>query len=211
MNNIFYKLLVFMISVSVITGCADKQEVDYVSTYNPDDARETLGYSYKEAPDVSQYSQYLQERKNLEEKYMFKNFDQDGLKSEYEKTKENYKSSSKGPVEFARNSVPELNQTIEAVEEQVRVYDLRIRQMTQELSDLGYSANDDEDIIEWKADKEGLESTALDLYKKREDLYITFRKFELNPQNDKAEAEYQMMIQEAQFSIDRIQQSFKDE
>ena len=211
MNNIFYKVSLFVISIFVLSGCVDDQEVDYVSRYDPDDARETLGYSYRDAPDISKYNEYINERKALEEKYMYKSFDQDGLKSEYEKTKDSYESSSKGPVEFARNSVPELNQTIDTVEEQIKVYDLRIRQLSQELTDLGYAANNDKDIIQWKEQKKGLESTAVDLYKKREDLYITFRKYELNPQNDAAEAEYQTMIQEAQFSIERIQQSFKDD
>jgi len=194
-----------------ISGCAEEQNVDYVPEYNPNDAREMLGYSYRDAPDITRYTEYMKERKALEERYMFKRDNQEGLKSEYEKTRDNYKSSAKGPVEFARNSVPELNQTIDAVEEQVKTYDLRIRQLSQELSDLGYSANDDKDIIQWKEQKKGLESTAIDLYKKREDLYITFRKYELNPQNDEAESEYQAMIQEAQFSIERIQQSFSNE
>ena len=210
MNNTFYKISVFIITATIIPGCAEKQEVDYVSTYTADDAREILGYDYKDAPDIELYSQYMIERKALEEKYMLDNFNQDALRSEYEKIKDNYQSSSKGPIEFARNSVPELNQTIEAVEEQIDLYNLRIRQLTQELIDLNYIANDDETIIQWNAEKKELEATAVDLLKKREDLYLTFRKFELNPQNDKAEAEYQTMILEAQISIERIQQSFKD-
>ncbi|MDC0222792.1 hypothetical protein OAK29_01590 [Gammaproteobacteria bacterium] len=211
MNNNSYKLAILMMLIVFISGCADEQRADYVSEYNPDDAREVLGYSYTDAPDITRYTEYLQERRALESKYRITTDSQDNLKSDYEKTMDSYKSSAKGPVEFARNSVPELNQTIDTVEEQVKVYDLRIRQLSQELTDLGYSANDDKDIIKWKEQMKGLESTAMDLYKKREDLYITFRKYELNPQNDAAEAEYEAMIQEAQYSIERIQQSFKND
>ena len=64
MNNIFYKVSLFVISIFVLTGCVDDQEVDYVSRYDPDDARETLGYSYRDAPDISKYNEYINERAN---------------------------------------------------------------------------------------------------------------------------------------------------
>ena len=211
MNNHYYRSALLMMLAIFLTGCAEEPKFEYGSEYNPDDATELLGYGYKDAPDITKYEEYILERKQLEEKYMIKDFDQDSLKSEYEKTKSSYESSSKGPVEFARNSVPELNQTIDAIGDQIKLYDMRIRQLSQELLDLGYLPKGDEAIIEWKAEKQELESTSMDLFKKREDLYITFRKFELNPQSDKAEAEYQTMMQEAQYSIERIQQSFKNE
>ena len=149
------------------------------------------------------YQRYMNERMNLETRYLTIRSDQQNRKSEYEKVKDSFDPEFRDHIMFADRRVPELNIAIEKIEEELQVLEQNILDYTQDLIALRKTINDNEFLMELKEEIMILEISAADLMQKRVDLFLQFRKAELLKEDSGIQSELNAFIQEAQRAAEK--------
>lgn len=149
------------------------------------------------------YQRYMNERMELEYRYLTIRSDQQSRKSEYEKVKDSFDPEFRDHIMFADRRVPELNIAIEKIEEELQVLEQNILDYTQDLIALRKTINDNEFLMELKEEIMILEISAADLMQKRVDLFLQFRKAELLKEDSSIQSELNAFIQEAQRAAEK--------
>ena len=150
------------------------------------------------------YQRYMNERMNLEARYLIIRSDQQNRKSEYEKVKDSFDPEFRDHIMFADRRVPELNIAIEKIEEELQVLEQNIFDYTQDLIGLQKSIDNNEFLMELKKEIMILEISAADLMQKRVDLFLQFRKAELLKEDSGIQSELNAFIQEAQRAAEKV-------
>lgn len=149
------------------------------------------------------YQRYMNERMELEYRYLTIRSDQQSRKSEYEKVKDSFDPEFRDHIMFADRRVPELNIAIERIEEELQVLEQNILDYTQDLIALRKSINNNEFLMELSKEIMILEISAADLMQKRVDLFLQFRKAELLKEDSSIQSELNAFIQEAQRAAEK--------
>jgi hypothetical protein len=188
--------LIFLVSCS-------ERENDKVPEY-----KET-GHLIKqlEEIDIDTYQQYINERESLESKYLSKMNQQQKRKSEYQLVKEEFDSSFRDHIEYADRRVPELNIAIEKIEDQLRVVNNNLNEWIQDLNSLNQDPSSDDFVSELRSEIKSLEKTAADLMRKRVDLFLQFRKYELSQEDPAIQSELNAILKEAELATKKASEN----
>tara|TARA_Y100000022_G_C13222573_1_gene363164 strand:+ start:403 stop:1005 length:603 start_codon:yes stop_codon:yes gene_type:complete len=188
--------LIFLVSCS-------ERENDKVPEY-----KET-GHLIKqlEEIDIDTYQQYINERIDLETKYLSKMNQQQKRKSEYQLVKEEFDSSFRDHIEYADRRVPELNIAIEKIEDQIRFENNNMNEYIQELINFNQDPSTSDFVTKKRSKIESLEKTAADLMRKRVDLYLQFRKYELSQEDTTIQNELNAILREAELATKKASQN----
>ena len=157
--------------------------------------------------DIDTYQQYINERKSLESKYLSKMNQQQKRKSEYQLVKEEFDSSFRDHIEYADRRVPELNIAIEKIEDQLRVVNNNLNEWIQDLNSLNQDPSSDDFVSELRSEIKSLEKTAADLMRKRVDLFLQFRKYELSQEDPAIQSELNAILKEAELATKKASQN----
>lgn len=157
--------------------------------------------------DIDTYQQYINERMDLETKYLSKMNQQQKRKSEYQLVKEEFDSSFRDHIEYADRRVPELNIAIEKIEDQLRVVNNNLNEWIQDLNSLNQDPSSDDFVSELRSEIKSLEKTAADLMRKRVDLFLQFRKYELSQEDPAIQSELNAILKEAELATKKASQN----
>ena len=157
--------------------------------------------------DIDTYQQYINERMYLETKYLSKMNQQQKRKSEYQLVKEEFDSSFRDHIEYADRRVPELNIAIEKIEDQLRVVNNNLNEWIQDLNSLNQDPSSDDFVSELRSEIKSLEKTAADLMRKRVDLFLQFRKYELSQEDPAIQSELNAILKEAELATKKASQN----
>ena len=157
--------------------------------------------------DIDTYQQYINERESLESKYLSKMNQQQKRKSEYQLVKEEFDSSFRDHIEYADRRVPELNIAIEKIEDQLRVVNNNLNEWIQDLNSLNQDPSSDDFVSELRSEIKSLEKTAADLMRKRVDLFLQFRKYELSQEDPAIQRELNAILKEAELATKKASQN----
>jgi len=157
--------------------------------------------------DIDTYQQYINERMYLETKYLSKMNQQQKRKSEYQLVKEEFDSSFRDHIEYADRRVPELNIAIEKIEDQLRVVNNNLNEWIQDLNSLNQDPSSDDFASELRSEIKSLEKTAADLMRKRVDLFLQFRKYELSQEDPAIQSELNAILKEAELATKKASQN----
>ena len=157
--------------------------------------------------DIDTYQQYINERMDLETKYLSKMNQQQKRKSEYQLVKEEFDSSFRDHIEYADRRVPELNIAIEKIEDQLRVVNNNLNEWIQDLNSLNQDPSSDDFVSELRSEIKSLEKTAADLMRKRVDLFLQFRKYELSQEDPAIQSELNANRKEAELATKKASQN----
>lgn len=188
--------LIFLVSCS-------ERENDKVPEY-----KET-GHLIKqlEEIDIDTYLQYIKERESLESKYLTKMNQQQKRKSEYQLVKEEFDSSFRDHIEYADRRVPELNIAIEKIEDQLRVINNNMDLYIEDLTALNQDPSSSDFVSDLRLEIKSLEKTAADLMRKRVDLFLQFRKYELSQDDPAIQNELNAILREAELATKKASQN----
>ena len=188
--------LIFLVSCS-------ERENEKVTEYKE------AGHQIKqlEEIDIDTYQQYINERMDLETKYLSKMNQQQKRKSEYQLVKEEFDSSFRDHIEYADRRVPELNIAIEKIEDQLRVVNNNLNEWIQDLNSLNQDPSSDDFVSELRSEIKSLEKTAADLMRKRVDLFLQFRKYELSQEDPAIQSELNAILKEAELATKKASQN----
>ena len=196
LNNTMKKILSILAICIFVASCVP--ETEEVLDYKDADPR------IKDLEnDPITYQRYMNERMELEYRYLTIRSDQQSRKSEYEKVKDSFDPEFRDHIMFADRRVPELNIAIEKIEEELQVLEQNILDYTQDLIALRKTINDNEFLMELKEEIMILEISAADLMQKRVDLFLQFRKAELLKEDSSIQSELNAFIQEAQRAAEK--------
>ena len=157
--------------------------------------------------DIDTYQQYINERIDLETKYLSKMNQQQKRKSEYQLVKEEFDSSFRDHIEYADRRVPVLNIAIEKIEDQLRVVNNNLNEWIQDLNSLNQDPSSDDFVSELRSEIKSLEKTAADLMRKRVDLFLQFRKYELSQEDPAIQSELNAILKEAELATKKASQN----
>jgi hypothetical protein len=157
--------------------------------------------------DIDTYQQYINERESLESKYLSKMNQQQKRKSEYQLVKEEFDSSFRDHIEYADRRVPELNIAIEKIEDQLRAVNNNLNEWIQDLNSLNQDPSSDDFVSELRSEIKSLEKTAADLMRKRVDLFLQFRKYELSQEDPAIQSELNAILKEAELATKKASQN----
>ena len=157
--------------------------------------------------DIDTYQQYINERMDLETKYLSKMNQQQKRKSEYQLVKEEFDSSFRDHIEYADRRVPELNIAIEKIEDQLWVVNNILNEWIQDLNSLNQDPSSDDFVSELRSEIKSLEKTAADLMRKRVDLFLQFRKYELSQEDPAIQSELNAILKEAELATKKASQN----
>ena len=144
---------------------------------------------------------------DLETKYLSKMNQQQKRKSEYQLVKEEFDSSFRDHIEYADRRVPELNIAIEKIEDQLRVVNNNLNEWIQDLNSLNQDPSSDDFVSELRSEIKSLEKTAADLMRKRVDLFLQFRKYELSQEDPAIQSELNAILKEAELATKKASQN----
>ena len=191
-----------ILAIIFLVSCSEREN-DKVTEY-----KET-GHLIKqlEEIDIDTYQQYINERMDLETKYLSKMNQQQKRKSEYQLVKEEFDSSFRDHIEYADRRVPELNIAIEKIEDQLRVVNNNLNEWIQDLNSLNQDPSSDNFASELRSEIKSLEKTAADLMRKRVDLFLQFRKYELSQEDPAIQSELNAILKEAELATKKASQN----
>tara|TARA_X000001036_G_C20651462_1_gene795166 strand:- start:323 stop:928 length:606 start_codon:yes stop_codon:yes gene_type:complete len=190
-----YKL-VAIIGIIFLASCSSEPDKKKVTEYKE------VGHLIKDIEELSPsiYQQYIAERQSLEIKYLTKTNNQEVRKTEYQKIKESFASDFRDHIDYADRMVPELNIAIERIEEETRFIKSNLDEYIQDLISVNQDPATSDFVNDLKDEIETLEASAADLMKKRVDLFLQFRKFELSQEDPSVQKELNAIIKEAEIA-----------
>ena len=195
-HKIFFSLLV----IFILIGCDySRTPPKKIEKYQYGD-----GHIIKDSPDKELYLEYLNERSDLETRYMTKFNNLKSKESEYQKIKATYASQYKDHVDYARSKIPELNNTIDAIEEEIQIRKAKLRDVKDELVEVGLLPSNNKAVSTAEEKINELEKIATDLIVKRADLYLNYRTSSLDFDGLDSEERLQSLIDETLRTINQL-------
>lgn len=196
-HKIFFSLLV----IFILIGCDySRTPPKKIEKYQYGD-----GHIIKDSPDKELYLEYLNERSNLETRYMTKFNNLKSKESEYQKIKATYASQYKDHIDYARSKIPELNNTIDAIEEEIQIRKAKLKDVKDELVEVGQLPSNNKAVLTAEEKINELEKIATDLIVKRADLYLNYRTSSLDFDGLDSEERLQSLIDETLRTINQFE------
>ena len=84
-------------------------------------------------------------------------------------------SKYKDHIDYARSKIPELNNTIDAIEEEIQIRKAKLKDVKDELVEVGLLPSNNKAVLTAEEKINELEKIATDLIVKRADLYLNYR------------------------------------
>ena len=140
-------------------------------------------------------------------KYLTKMNQQQKRKSEYQSVKDEFDSSFRDHIEYADRRVPELNIAIEKIEDQLRVINTNMDLYIEDLTALNQDPSSSDFVSDLRLEIKSLEKTAADLMRKRVDLFLQFRKYELSQEDPAIQSELNAILKEAELATKKASQN----
>ena len=201
MNLKSRKLLFSLVVIFVLIGCDNSRTPPKkIEKYQYGD-----GHIIKDSPDKELYLEYLNERSNLETRYMTKFNNLKSKESEYQKIKATYASQYKDHIDYARSKIPELNNTIDAIEEEIQIRKAKLKDVKGELVEVGLLPSNNKAVLTAEEKINELEKIATDLIVKRADLYLNYRTSSLDFDGLDSEERLQSLIDETLRTINQFE------
>ena len=201
MNLKSHKLFFPLVVIFVLIGCDNSRTPPKkIEKYQYGD-----GHIIKDSPDKELYLEYLNERSNLETRYMTKFNNLKSKESEYQKIKATYASQYKDHVDYARSKIPELNNTIDAIEEEIQIRKAKLKDVKDELVEVGQLPSNNKAVLTAEEKINELEKIATDLIVKRADLYLSYRTSSLDFDGLDSEERLQSLIDETLRTINQFE------
>ena len=201
MNLKSRKLLFSLVVIFVLIGCDNSRTPPKkIEKYQYGD-----GHIIKDSPDKELYLEYLNERSNLETRYMTKFNNLKSKESEYQKIKATYASQYKDHIDYARSKIPELNNTIDAIEEEIQIRKAKLKDVKDELVEVGQLPSNNKAVLTAEEKINELEKIATDLIVKRADLYLSYRTSSLDFDGLDSEERLQSLIDETLRTINQFE------
>ena len=196
-HKIFFSLLVIFILISCDYSPTPPKKIE---KYQYGD-----GHIIKDSPDKELYLEYLNERSDLETRYMTKFNNLKSKESEYQKIKATYASQYKDHIDYARSKIPELNNTIDAIEEEIQIRKAKLKDVKDELVEVGLLPSNNKAVLTAEEKINELEKIATDLIVKRADLYLNYRTSSLDFDGLDSEERLQSLIDETLRTINQFE------
>lgn len=201
MNLKSHKLFFPLVVIFVLIGCDNSRTPPKkIEKYQYGD-----GHIIKDSPDKELYLEYLNERSNLETRYMTKFNNLKSKESEYQKIKATYASQYKDHIDYARSKIPELNNTIDAIEEEIQIRKAKLKDVKDELVEVGQLPSNNKAVLTAEEKINELEKIATDLIIKRADLYLSYRTSSLDFDGLDSEERLQSLIDETLRTINQFE------
>mgnify|MGYP001244824274 FL=1 len=198
-----YKYVYIFLIIIILSSCTDRDTIP-----NPPDRYDDV-YSFSEEIDPEDakilYEQYLRERMELESKYREKLAVSNIVKSRQKERNINQEVWSYGRV-----NLPELMDALKQVQEEVRRQNLFVDELSNTLNELGRDPNADESIQKALTFIAMYEQKYRELYISLEEIYLTNKKVELQP-NKKQRQELEQQIKSARFLATSVQRDIEED
>lgn len=198
-----YKYVYIFLMIIILSSCTDRDTIP-----NPPDRYDDV-YSFSEEIDPEDakilYEQYLRERMELESKYREKLAVSNIVKSRQKERNINQEVWSYGRV-----NLPELMDALKQVQEEVRRQNLFVDELSNTLNELGRDPNADESIQKALTFIAMYEQKYRELYISLEEIYLTNKKVELQP-NKKQRQELEQQIKSARFLATSVQRDIEED
>ena len=199
-----YKLFT-LIFIIFIASCSSERDEDKLTEYKE------VGHLTKKLDELNEstYVQYINERRSLETKYLTKANNQQLRKSEYQNIKDSFASDFGNHMDYANKRVPELNVAIDKIEDEIRTIKSNRDEYIQDLVSVNSDPSQNDFVDDLDKQIESLEKTAVDLMRKRVDLYLQYRKFELSKEDPAVQKELNAIIREAELATNKASKSLE--
>ena len=198
-----YKHIYIFLIIIILSSCTDRDTIP-----NPPDRYDDV-YSFSEEIDPEDakilYEQYLRERMELESKYREKLAVSNIVKSRQKERNINQEVQSYGRV-----NLPELMDALKQVQEEVRRQNLFVDELSNTLNELGRDPMADESIQKALTFIAMYEQKYRELYISLEEIYLTNKKVELQP-NKKQRQELEQQIKSARFLATSVQRDIEED
>jgi hypothetical protein len=198
-----YKYVYIFLIIIILSSCTDRDTIP-----NPPDRYDDV-YSFSEEIDPEDakilYEQYLRERMELESKYREKLAVSNIVKSRQKERNINQEVWSYGRV-----NLPELMDALKQVQEEVRRQNLFVDELSNTLNELGRDPMADESIQKALTFIAMYEQKYRELYISLEEIYLTNKKVELQP-NKKQRQELEQQIKSARFLATSVQRDIEED
>jgi len=198
-----YKNICIFLMIIILSSCTDRDTIP-----NPPDRYDDV-YSFSEEIDPEDakilYEQYLRERMELESKYREKLAVSNIVKSRQKERNINQEVWSYGRV-----NLPELMDALKQVQEEVRRQNLFVDELSNTLNELGRDPMADESIQKALTFIAMYEQKYRELYISLEEIYLTNKKVELQP-NKKQRQELEQQIKSARFLATSVQRDIEED
>lgn len=196
-----YKLFFFFIVIFILIGCdSSRTPPKKIEKYQYGD-----GHIIKDTYDKELYLEYIKERTELETRYMTNFNNQKSKESEYQKVKATYASQYNDHIDYARSKIPELNNTIDAIEEEIQIRKAKLKDVKDELVEVGLLPSDNKAVLTAEEKINELEKIVTDLIVKRADLYLSYRTSSLDFDGLDSEERLQSLIDETLRTINQFE------
>ena len=196
-HKIFFSLLV----IFILIGCdSSRTPPKKIEKYQYGD-----GHIIKDTYDKELYLEYIKERTELETRYMTNFNNQKSKESEYQKVKATYASQYNDHIDYARSKIPELNNTIDAIEEEIQIRKAKLRDVKDELVEVGLLPSNNKAVSTAEEKINELEKIVTDLIVKRADLYLNYRTSSLDFDGLDSEERLQSLIDETLRTINQFE------
>ena len=196
-----YKLFFFFIVIFILIGCdSSRTPPKKIEKYQYGD-----GHIIKDTYDKELYLEYIKERTELETRYMTNFNNQKSKESEYQKVKATYASQYNDHIDYARSKIPELNNTIDAIEEEIQIRKAKLKDVKDELVEVGLRPSDNKAVLTAEEKINELEKIVTDLIVKRADLYLSYRTSSLDFDGLDSEERLQSLIDETLRTINQFE------
>ena len=130
---------------------------------------------------------------------------QKSKESEYQKVKATYASQYNDHIDYARSKIPELNNTIDAIEEEIQIRKAKLKDVKDELVEVGLLPSDNKAVLTAEEKINELEKIVTDLIVKRADLYLSYRTSSLDFDGLDSEERLQSLIDETLRTINQFE------
>ena len=196
-----YKLFFFFIAIFILIGCdSSRTPPKKIEKYQYSD-----GHIIKDTYDKELYLEYIKERTELETRYMTNFNNQKSKESEYQKVKATYASQYNDHIDYARSKIPELNNTIDAIEEEIQIRKAKLKDVKDELVEVGLLPSDNKAVLTAEEKINELEKIVTDLIVKRANLYLSYRTSSLDFDGLDSEERLQSLIDETLRTINQFE------
>lgn len=196
-----YKLFFFFTAIFILIGCdSSRTPPKKIEKYQYGD-----GHIIKDTYDKELYLEYIKERTELETRYMTNFNNQKSKESEYQKVKATYASQYNDHIDYARSKIPELNNTIDAIEEEIQIRKAKLKDVKDELVEVGLLPSDNKAVLTAEEKINELEKIVTDLIVKRADLYLSYRTSSLDFDGLGSEERLQSLIDETLRTINQFE------
>lgn len=198
-----YKYVYIFLMIIILSSCTDRDTIP-----NPPDRYDDV-YSFSEEIDPEDakilYEQYLRERMALESKY--RNLLQE---SNTVKSRQTVRNINQEVQSYGRVNLPELMDALKQVQEEVRRQNLFVDELSNTLNELGRDPMADESIQKALTFIAMYEQKYRELYISLEEIYLTNKKVELQP-NKKQRQELEQQIKSARFLATSVQRDIEED